>query len=168
MSPPRLAIAFAAALFCAAALADESAPLPVPKGTAREKAIATYNEGVKLMLDRRYADAQRRFEDAIALEEKLAEAHNNLAFSLRMQGSANFDRAMREYRRALEIDPKLAQAYVYRGVLHLQMGQVEAARADLATLRGLDAALAEKLEKVIAQKARDERDGLAGQIDGAY
>ena len=84
------------------------------------------------------------------------------------QGSANFERAMREYRRALEIDPKLAQAYVYRGVLHLQMGNIEAARADLATLRGLDAALAEKLEKVIAQQARDDRDGLAAQIEGAY
>ena len=164
----RLALALAATLFCAAALADESPPLPVPKGTPREKAIAAYNEGVKLMLDRRHGEAQRLFEEAIALDGKLAEAHNNLAFSLRMQGPANYERAMREYQRALEIDPKLAQAYVYRGVLHLQMGNVEAARADLATLRGLDAKLAEKLEKVIAREARDDRDGLAGQVEGLY
>jgi tetratricopeptide (TPR) repeat protein len=165
---PRVFIALAAVLFCAAAGADESPPLAVPKGTAREKAVTAYNAGVKLMLERRFADAQRRFEEAIGLEEKLAEAHNNLAFSLRMQGSANFDRAMREYARALEINPKLAQAYIYRGGLHLQMGNVEAARADLATLRGLDAELAAKLEKVIAQQARDERDGLAPQLDGVY
>jgi tetratricopeptide (TPR) repeat protein len=164
----RLAITLAAALFCAAVSADESAPLPVPKGTAREKAIASYNNGVKLMLERRYAEAQRGFEEAIALEEKLAEAHNNLAFALRMQGGAHFERALAEYRRALQLDPKLAQAYIYRGGLHLQMGNVEAARADLATLRGLDAALADKLEKVISQQARDERDGLAGQIDSLY
>jgi len=42
---------------------------------------------------------------------------------------------MREYRRALEIDPRLAQAYMYRGVLHTQMGNKDLARADLETLR---------------------------------
>jgi tetratricopeptide (TPR) repeat protein len=165
---PRTLVAIAAVLFCAAAAADESPPIAVPQGTARESAARAYNDGVKLMLERRYPEAQRRFEEAIGLEETLAEAHNNLAFSLRMQGSAHFDRAMREYRRALEINPKLAQAYIYRGGLHLQMGNVEAARADLAILRGLDADLAAKLERVIAQQARDDRDGLAAQIEGVY
>ncbi|HUQ29291.1 MAG TPA: tetratricopeptide repeat protein [Usitatibacter sp.] len=168
MTLPRALLAVAAALFCAVAAADESPPIAVPKGSPRENAARAYNDGVKLMLDRRYAEAQRRFEDAIALDEKLAPAHNNLAFSLRMQGSANFERAMGEYRRALELDPKLAQAYMYRGVLHLQMGNADAARADLATLRGLDAPLAAKLEQVIAQQARDEREGLAPQLEGVY
>jgi Flp pilus assembly protein TadD len=164
----RIPLAVAAALFCAAALADEVAPLPAPKGSPREKAIAAYNDGVKLMLDKRFAEAQKRFEDAIAVDESLAEAHNNLAFSLRMQGARNYARAHAEYRRALEINPKLAQAYMYRGVLNAQSGDLEAARADLATLRGLDAALAAKLEKAIAQTARDERDGLAGQVETLY
>ena len=164
----RFIAAVAAALFSAAAAADEAAPLPAPKGSAREKAIAAYNDGVKLMLDKRFPEAQKRFEDAVAIDESLAEAHNNLAFSLRMQGRHNFDRAHAEYRRALEINPKLAQAYMYRGVLNAQSGNMAAAQADLATLRGLDAALAEKLEKAIAGIARDERDGLAGQIDGTY
>ena len=164
----RLAMALAAVLFCAAAAADDIAPLPAPKGSAREKAIAAYNDGVKLMLDKRFSEAQVRFEDAIAIDETLAEAHNNLAFSLRMQGSHNYERAQVEYRRALEINPKLAQANMYRGVLNAQSGNMEAARADLATLRGLDAALAAKLEKAIAQISRDERDGLAGQVDTLY
>ncbi len=166
-SPTRFCVV-AAVLFCAAAAADDSPPLPVPKGSPREKAVKSYNEGVKLMLERRYADAQQRFEEAIALEERLAEAHNNLAFSLRMQGRENFDRAMREYRRALEIDPRLAQAYMYRGVLHTQMGNTDLARADLETLRGLDRELAAKLERAMAELARDDRDGLAPQIDGVY
>ena len=120
------------------------------------------------MLERRYAEAQRRFEEAIGLDETLAPAHNNLAFSLRMQGPANFDRAMREYARALELDPKLAQAYMYRGVLQSQMGNMDRARADLATLRGLDPALAAKLEQALTDAARDTRDGLAGQVEGIY
>ena len=164
----RFLLGVAAALLCAAAAADEIAPLPAPKGTAREKAIAVYNEGVVLMLDKRFAEAQKRFEDAIAIDETLAEAHNNLAFSLRMQGRHNFDRAYAEYRRALEINPKLAQAYMYRGVLNAQAGNMAAARADVETLRGLDPALAAKLEKAIADTARDDRDGLAGQVDTLY
>jgi tetratricopeptide (TPR) repeat protein len=164
----RFIAALAAALWCAAAIADEVAPLPAPKGSAREKAIAAYNDGVQLLLDKRFADAQKRFEDAIGLDESLAEAHNNLAFALRMQGRHNYDRAQAEYRRALEINPKLAQAYVYRGVLNAQSGNMEAARADLATLRTLDPALAAKLEKVLDQAARDERDGISGQLDNPY
>jgi Flp pilus assembly protein TadD len=164
----RITLAVAAGLVCAAAWADEIAPLPAPKGSAREKAIASYNDGVKLMLDKRFGEAQKRFEDAVAIDESLAEAHNNLAFSLRMQGPHNYARAHAEYRRALEINPKLAQAYMYRGVLNAQSGNVEAARADLATLRGLDAELAAKLEKALAQAARDERDGLAAQLDTLY
>ena len=164
----RIPLAVAAALLCAAALADEVAPLPAPKGSPREKAIAAYNDGVKLMLDKRFAEAQKRFEEAVAIDETLAEAHNNLAFSLRMQGTHNYDRAYAEYRRALEINPRLAQAYMYRGVLNAQSGNMDAARADLATLRGLDATLAAKLEKAIAQTTRDERDGLAAQVDTLY
>ena len=158
----------ATALFCTVAAADEAAPLPAPKGTPREKAIAAYNDGVKLMLDKRFGEAQKRFEDAIVLDETLAEAHNNLAFSLRMQGRQNFERAQAEYRRALEINPRLAQAYMYRGVLNAQSGNMDAARADLATLRGLDPALAAKLERAIAETSRDDRDGLAGQVEGLY
>ena len=97
--------------------AVESDPLPVPKGTPRERALSAYNEGVKLMRDKHYAAAQEQFEQALALEETLAEAHNNLAFSLRMQGTHNFERALRHYQRAIELKPDLAQAYMYRGVL---------------------------------------------------
>jgi tetratricopeptide (TPR) repeat protein len=87
--------------------AVESDPLPVPKGTPRERAVSTYNEGVTLMRDKHYATAQEQFEQALALDEALAEAHNNLAFSLRMQGTHNFERALHHYQRALELKPDL-------------------------------------------------------------
>ena len=145
--------------------ADESDPLPVPKGGARQQAIVAYNDGVKLMVEQRYAAAQRKFEEALGADEGLAEAHNNLAFSLRMQGALNRERALRHYNRALELKPDLARAYMYRGVLFTQMGDLARARADHARLLILDPQLAAKLERVMAGADRDDYDGLTPQYD---
>jgi Tfp pilus assembly protein PilF len=146
-----------------AAPAVESDPLPVPKGTPRERAISMYNEGVSLMREKHYAAAQEKFEQALALDETLAEAHNNLAFSLRQQGTHNFAQSLQHYNRALELKPDLVRAYMYRGVLFTQMGDLDRARADHAQLLKLDPALAARLERIIAgADERDEYDGLAG------
>jgi tetratricopeptide (TPR) repeat protein len=148
------------------ARADESDPLPAPRGTPRERAVEAYNEGVKLMRDKHYAAAQDKFEQALALNEALAEAHNNLAFSLRMQGPHNFEPALKHYNRALEIKPDLAQAYMYRGVLFTQLGDLTRARADHAQLLTLNQELAAKLESIIAGAGeRDDKDGLAAAYD---
>ena len=147
------------------ARAVESDPLPVPKGGPREKAVTAYNAGVQLLVDKRYADAQRKFEEALAADEGLAEAHNNLAFSLRMQSAANRQRALEHYDRALQLKPGLAQAHMYRGVLFTQMGDLARARADHAQLVKLDPALAAKLERVIAGADGDEGDGVTAQYE---
>ena len=110
--------------------AVESDPLPAPRGTPREQAIRLYNEGVALMREKHYAAAQEKFEQALGLDETLAEAHNNLAFSLRQQGTHNFTRSLQHYHRALELKPDLARAYMYRGVLFTQMGDLARARRD--------------------------------------
>src|SRR5688572_10658594 len=104
-------LAVAAVLAATAAGAIENDPLPVPSEGPRQKAVLVYNDGVKLLLDKRFADAQARFEEAIAAHDAFAEAHNNLAFSLRMQSAGNAQRSLRHYARALEINPRLAQAY---------------------------------------------------------
>jgi tetratricopeptide (TPR) repeat protein len=153
-------------LLSPAAGADESDPLPAPKGTPREQAVSAYNQGVRLLHDKHYAAAQEQFEQALARDEALAEAHNNLAFSLRMQGTHNFERALHHYNRALELKPDLARAYMYRGILFTQMGDRARARADHATLLALDQGLAAKLERIIAgADGRDEDDGLAAQYN---
>jgi tetratricopeptide (TPR) repeat protein len=144
--------------------ADESDPLPAPKGTPQERAVSVYNVGVTLLRDKHYAAAQEQFEQALALDEALAEAHNNLAFSLRMQGKHHFERALQHYNRALELKPDLAQAYMYRGVLFTSMGDYASARIDYAKLLALDQELAAKLERVIAG-GRDGGGGLAGPYD---
>jgi Flp pilus assembly protein TadD len=138
----------------------------VPKGTPRERAISVYNEGVALMHGKHYAAAQEKFEQALTLDETLAEAHNNLAFSLRQQGTHNFARALQHYNRALALKPDLARAYMYRGVLFTQMGDLASAHADHAQLLRLDPELAARLERIIAgADERDEYDGLAGAYD---
>jgi tetratricopeptide (TPR) repeat protein len=149
----------------ARAAAIENDPLPVPPGGAARRSVTAYNAGVKLMVERRYAAAQQKFEEALAADERLAEAHNNLAFSLRMQGPVNRERALRHYDRALALKPHLAQAYMYRGVLFAQMGNLVAARADHARLLALDPEMAGRLERIITGGGADEHDGLAGQYD---
>ena len=146
--------------------AVESDPLPVPQGGARERAVLAYNDGVKQMLEKRYGAAQRKFEEALAADERLAEAHNNLAFSLRMQGATHFARALKHYNRALELKPDLARAYMYRGVLFTQLGDLARARSDHARLLTLDPGLAAKLEAVILGRgATDGYEGLSAQYD---
>jgi tetratricopeptide (TPR) repeat protein len=164
----RRLLAAAACVVALAAAAEETDPLPVPKEGPRQRAVELYNEGVKHLLGERYALAQRLFEEAIASHEPFAEAHNNLAFVLRMQGAQNFEPSMRHYARALQINPRLAQAYMYRGVLYTQMGDLAKARSDLAVLRVLDEKMAAKLENAIAQSVTRERDGIAGQVDDIY
>lgn len=154
------------ALACPAAGGAESDPLPVPEGGARAQGVVAYNDGVKLMLEKRYPAAQARFEEALARFEGLPEAHNNLAFSLRMQGTHNFERALKHYNRALELKPDLAEAYLYRGVLFTQTGDLKRASEDHARLLKLDRQLAARLEAVIVGRVlNDGSAGLAAQYE---
>lgn len=158
-----LALALLFAL--AAGHAVESDPLPVPEDTGRANAVRIYNEGVALLVARQFPQAQQKFEAALALDDKLAEAHNNLAFALRMQGRHNFAPSLAHYNRAIELKPTLAQAYMYRGVLFVQQGEHARAREDLDRLRRLDAKLAAELERVVNGSPESEKSGISGQYD---
>jgi tetratricopeptide (TPR) repeat protein len=163
-----LAVLAAMGLALAAGMAGgaESDPLPVPQAGSRADAARLYNDGVALLLARDFAAAQRRFEAALALNEALAEAHNNLAYALRMQGRQNFALSLAHYNRAIELKPDLAQAYMYRGVLFMQQGDAPRARQDLERLRRLDARLAAELQQVLEGTADVAgRGGIAGQYD---
>lgn len=154
------------ALLASAAQAVESDPLPLPEAGARASAIGLYNDGVALLLARQFAQAQRKFEAALAIDERLAEAHNNLAYALRMQGRQNFAASLAHYNRAVELKPDLAQAYMYRGVLFMQQGDKLKAQQDLERLRRLDTRLAAELERAIdGAESAGERGGVAGQYE---
>lgn len=160
------AAGIAASMAAGRAAAVESDPLPIPPAGSRAAAVRLYNDGVSLLLTKDFRQAQQKFEAALAFDEQLAVAHNNLAYVLRMQGPHNFEVSLTHYNRAIALEPKLAQAYMYRGVLFMQRGDQARARQDLERLRQLDAKLAADLARVIdgADDAQG-RGGIAAQYD---
>ena len=154
------------ALAGAGASGIESDPLPVPQAGASARAVHIYNDGVALLVARKFQEAQAKFEAALALDDHLAEAHNNLAYALRMQGRHNFAASLAHYNRAIELKPTLVQAYMYRGALYVQQGDMGRARQDLERLRGLDAKLADDLQRTIdGAGAGPDRGGISAQYE---
>ena len=62
--------------------------------SSSKSAERLYNQGVKLMLDKKFSNAEKKFRSAIKKDTKLAEAHNNLAYTLRKQGPGNYTAAL--------------------------------------------------------------------------
>jgi tetratricopeptide (TPR) repeat protein len=122
--------------------------------------VEAYNQGVRLMKKEKFPEAQAKFEEALAANPELAEAHNNLGYSLRKQGTEHYAEALEHYNQAIAMKPKLAEAYMYRGVLHMLMGHEDLALADHKSLTGMNRKLADELEKAIASK--EEPTGLGG------
>jgi tetratricopeptide (TPR) repeat protein len=139
------------------ALAAGSSPRPARD---RRPGVSEYNSGVKYMKKGKYEKAQAKFEAALAKNSNMAEAHNNLGYTLRKQGPQNYAEALRHYDRAIQLDSKLAEAYMYRGVLHMLMGNEDKALEDHRTLTRLDRNLADALQAAIA--SGEEPDGLEG------
>jgi tetratricopeptide (TPR) repeat protein len=136
-----------------------------PQVKQENPAIKAYNEGVDLMKAKKFAQAQAKFEQALKADPKLAEAHNNLAFVLRKQGSQNYQVSLEHYNKAIQLKPNLAEAYMYRGVLYTQMGRKAEAQADLAKLQKMNPHLAKELEEFIKTgKEDDELYGAAKKV----
>jgi len=147
-----------AGCFAAGSGSAGSSGQPVVK--TESSAVTSYNEGVRLMKAKQFVKAQAKFEQAVRQDSGFAEAHNNLAFCLRKQGSQNFQKSLEHYNKAIALKPKLAVAYEYRGVLYAQMGRKADAEKDLATLKKLNPHLAGDLETYI--KTGKEDDDLYG------
>jgi len=143
--------------FATAAFAAGSSSKPA---SDTRPGVAEYNAGVKLMKQDKFAAAQSKFEAALAKNPDMAEAHNNLGYSMRKQGSANYAEALRQYDRAIELKGDLAEAYMYRGVLHMLMGNEAKALEDHRALTGMNRQLADALQAAIA--SGEEPDGLEG------
>jgi len=132
-----------------------------------DPSITIYNQGVELMLAKKFPEAQAKFEQAVKENPRFAEAHNNLGYTLRRQGAANYQKSLEHYDTAIELKPKLAEAYMYRGVLYIEMGRKSDAEADLASLQKLSPRLAKELAEVIQTgKEEDRFYGLASKISG--
>ena len=128
-----------------------TAPVKNARGlqNSQKAKFTAYNEGVDLMMASNHARAQVKFEVALKFDPNFAEAHNNLAYVLRKQGEAKYKIALQHYNQAIKIKPQMAEAYMYRGVLFVQMDQVSKAKKDLEILGKLNPKLAQELEYVI-------------------
>ena len=137
----------------AAPTPKKTTPSPVKNTRGSQNALKAkftiYNEGVDLMMASKHARAQVKFEAAIKFDANFAEAHNNLAYVLRKQGEAQYKTALQHYNQAIKLKPQMAEAYMYRGVLYIQMDQASNAKKDLETLGKLNPKLAQELEYVI-------------------
>ena len=140
---------------------------PSIKSTTSED-IKIYNNGVELMMDKKFNKAERRFRKAIALNDNFAEAHNNLAYTLRKQGPDYYDEALKHYNRSIELNPGLDEPYMYRGVLYIQMGDKRMAVEDHKTLVNRNSPLASELQFVVENGREKEPEaffGVSGPID---
>ena len=126
------------------------------------KDIKYYNKGVNLMLDKKFMKAEKQFRKSLKQNETFAEAHNNLAYTLRKQGPAHFDEALRHYNRAIQLKPALPEPFMYRGVLHIQMGNRDLALKDHQTLVAMNSKLASELEYVITSGSEKEPEQFFG------
>jgi tetratricopeptide (TPR) repeat protein len=160
---------FVLSLFAAVAFAAPSTPPPAPPSgggspPARRDPveITFYNDGTVLLFKKQWAAAQQQFEAALALNDQLAEAHNNLAYVLRKQGPDRYAASLQHYNRAIELKPKLAEAYMYRGALYALSGRAELARADHATLVKMKSKFAPHLLKVIETGQEEEPEQFYG------
>lgn len=106
--------------------------------------IAAYNRGVTALDLREYAQARKYFEAALTLNDEFPEAHNNLAYTLRMLSLDNAETSLRHYERALELAPKFAQTLYYRGVLFVQLGRAADAQNDRTALEAIGTREAKK------------------------
>ncbi len=107
-------------------MGSQAVPEPtVKKAASTVDATAIYNQGVALMHEKKYAAAVADFEAAVKAKPDFAEAHNNLAYCLRREGPAKYNEALAHYNKAIQLNPNLAQAYEYRGVLFVKMNRIE-------------------------------------------
>jgi tetratricopeptide (TPR) repeat protein len=134
-------------------------------GKDGDPSIALYNQGVELMLAKRFPEAQAKFEQAIRQNPKFAEAHNNLGYTLRKQGPTHFQKSLEQYNTAIELKPKLPEAYMYRGVLYTEMGRKSDAQTDFAALQNINPELAKDLAEVMKTGREEDRVyGLSNKI----
>ena len=122
-----------------------------------DPSITICNQGVELMLGKRFSEAQAKFEQAVKKSPRFAEAHNNLGYTLRKQVAANYQKSLEHYNTAIDLKPKLAEAYMYRGVLYTEMGRKVDAQADLAALQKRNPQLAKDLTEVIKTGEEEDR-----------
>jgi tetratricopeptide (TPR) repeat protein len=87
--------------------------------------MAHYNLGVYLSGLGRLAEAERHFNEAVAIKPNAADAYYNLGLVLAAQG--RMEQAALRYREALRLKPGFEQAHVNLGVALVELGKTDEA-----------------------------------------
>jgi tetratricopeptide (TPR) repeat protein len=94
-----------------------------------------YRAGVAAIGDKRWADAVQALDRYVARNYRDPDGHNWLAYAHRNAG--RFDEAFKQYKLALNLDPKHLGAHEYIGEAYVMTGQIAEARKHLDRLGAL-------------------------------
>ncbi len=112
-----------------------AAPPPRVDAGARLTAQRANDRGLQLYRERRYAEAEAAFKEALALQPRFALAANNLGFVLYRRGQPA--EAATWFEKALEMDSSRSLAWLNLGDARLQAGDETKAMAAYKTFIGL-------------------------------
>lgn len=125
---------------------------------------AALGKGVALVVDGRFAEAEKPLREALRLDPALNDAHYNLAIALKAEG--RYDEAIAEYHRALDgyaSDSRRGQALYGIGIAREARGDKGAWDEYLAFARPL------RDEQPTVQIAQEHRDIINGvKVPGSY
>ena len=164
-------------------MTEEKAPSETATLTPQQQAIQAYNMGIasrdkawkleKKMAEstdppeqgklgkkvaKAYRSAAASFERAIKSNPMMYEAHSDLGYCLRKQG--DYEASVAAYDRALQIEPRYAEAIEYRAEAYLALNRLdEAKQAYMELFKGQSdqaAALLEAMQRWAAENPQEE------------
>jgi len=105
-------------------------PVAVPS-SLRQQAQRANDRGLQLYKEKRYAEAEAQFTEALKLRPDFALAANNLGFVFYKQ--EKYKEAARWFDNAIKIDPSRAVAYLNLGDAHTKAGDADKAKTAYQT-----------------------------------
>ncbi len=112
--------------------------------------------------EKEYGKARKALESAIKNDPMLYQAHSSLGYVLRKTGE--YQNSLAAYNRALEINPRYAEAIEYRGEAFLGLNRIEDAKTAYMELFRTDRKRADELMDAM-QEWVDARSTDAGDVD---
>lgn len=94
-----------------------------------------YAAGKTAMSKKNWAEAVKRFQQAVKRNPDSADLHNYLGFSYR--NLRQMDLAFKHYKRSIELNPRHRGAHEYIGEAYLMVGDLPSAERHLAALRSI-------------------------------
>ena len=126
------AILLALALFSATPTAIAEPYEDTPDAAARDP---DYAAGKAAMEKKNWAEAVKRFRQAMLRDPDSADLHNYLGFSYR--NLKQMDLALKYYKRSIELNPRHRGAHEYIGEAYLMLNDLSSAEKHLAALRNI-------------------------------